>query len=437
MIFVRSFPLVLSALGLLMCGGCATTSVLDESQRLASLGDYHNAFQVLDTERSRQLAGGDVSEEFETAYQSLRLKFLRDRAQRRIFREREEQALQDLDLVTQVDPDYPGIKTLRFEALSKKARRIVDRGDHKLSQNDFSGAMEDYLASQRLVPNYAPAKDGVERVRLETLRLDARAQQQFLQAVRKVPEFRHMEVAWHAAAVIHLAPDTTDQRSAEASALQEAARKESAQGVLLRAKECEDANQFGAARMLYVDARRLNPEIDGVEEAIVKMDREMEALKLLERAEIKMRNQLFGEADELLQEAYKLSTFSRGGISELMLASRKFRGKQKYRHARDLEVMGKKIDALAAFEALAKEWPKGFEDEAARIVGLTVDVDSAKAEWQAAEEAEAAGKLVEALDHYLTAERFYAEWRDGEVHIARLRKAIAAKSAGESGGGSQ
>jgi tetratricopeptide (TPR) repeat protein len=420
-----------------MCGGCATTSVLDESQRLASLGDYHNAFAVLDTERSRQLAGGDVSEELETAYQSLRLKFLRDRAQRRIFREREEQALQDLDLVTQVDPDYPGIKTLRLDALSKKARRIVDRGDHKLSQNDFSGAMADYLASQRLVPNYAPAKDGMEQVRLETLRLDVRAQQQFLQAVRKVPEFRHMEVAWHAAAVIHLAPNTSDQRSVEASVLQEAARKESAQEVLVRAKECEDANQFGAARMLYVDARRLNPEIDGVEEAIVKMDRELEALSLLERAEIKMRNQLFGEADELLKEAYKLSTFSRGAISELMLASRRLRGKQKYRHARDLEVMGKKIEALAAFEVLANEWPKGFEDEAARIVGLTVDVDSAKAEWQAAEEAEAAGKLVEALDHYLTAERFYAEWRDGEVHIARLRKAIAAKSAGESGGGGQ
>ena len=435
MIPVRSFLTVLSVLGLLILGGCATSSVLDQSQKFARLGDYQHAFEVLDTERTRQLEAGAVDEELEAAYQSMRLQYLRDRAQMRIFMEREDQALRDLDLLAESDPGYPGLKSLRHAALTKKAGRVVDRANTKLMQRDFPGAMEGYIESQRLVAGFAPANDGIAKVREEMARLSARAQQQFLQAVRKVPEFRHIEVAWHAAAVIHLTPDAADQRRAEALEMQRAALKESAQGTFARAKECENANKFGAARVLYLEARRLDPEIEGVAAAVERVDQELKALGMLEKAEVEMRNERFETADELLEAAHKISAYSRGAISELMIASRKLKGKKQYRHALDLEVMGKKTEALAAIEALAKEWPAGLEDEDARIVGLRFDIESAKTEWQAAEKAEAAGDLVGALDHYLTAERFYAEWRDGEVHIDRLRKAIAEKAVEEAGGG--
>lgn len=435
MIFARSFPTVLSVLGLLILGGCTTNSVLDASRKFASVGDFKHAFETLDSERMAQLEAGSVDPKLEKAYQSMRLQYLRDRAQQRIFTEREEMALKDLQLIELTDPDYPGLKSLRFAANKKKARRIVDRADERLTQQDFPGALEGYIESQRLVPGFEPANDGIGKVREEMARLSARAQQQFLQAVRKVPEFRHIEVAWHAAAVIHLTPDASDERRAEAAEMQRAARKESAQATFARAKVCEDDNQFGAARVLYLEARRLDPTIEGVETAVDKMDQELKALGMLEKAQVEMRNERFDEADELLADAHKLSSYSRGAISELMMASRKLKGKQHYRQALDLEVMGKKVEALAAFEALVKEWPAGLEDEAARVDGLKFDVDSAKTEWQAAEEAEAAGDLVKALDHYLTAERFYSEWRDGEAHIARLRKAIAAKAVEEANTG--
>lgn len=435
MIFVRSIPTVLSVLGLLVLGGCATSSAIDESQKFASLGDYKHAYEVLATERTKQLEGGEVDKDLEAAYQNSRLEYLRDRAQLRIFTEKEDLALKDLDLIDAAVIGYPGVRGLRLAALKKKAGRIVTNADELLAQKDFTGAMKGYLESQRLVKGFEPANDGIQKVREEMERLSARAQQQFLQAVRKVPEFRHIEVAWHAAAVIHLSPDASDEKRLEAAELRQAALKESAQAEFERAQKCENENHFGAARMLYLEARRLDPEMEGIEEAVAKMEQEEKALIMLEKAQVEMRNERFDAADALLSDAHKLSAYSRGAISELMMHSRKLKGQKQYRQALDLEVMGKKVEALTAFEAIAKEWKNGLEDEAARIDALRFDIDSAKTEWAAAEKAEAAGNLVDALDHYLTVERFYSEWRDGEVHIERLRKAIAAKAVEESGGG--
>jgi tetratricopeptide (TPR) repeat protein len=267
-------------------------------------------------------------------------------------------------------------------------------------------------------------------------RMSARAQQQMLQAWRKYPDFRHKEVAWHAASVLHNTPDMNDAKRESAMKLKKNANHESALSKFQEAKDCELANQFGAAMMLYRTALQLDPELVAASDAIAAMQKELMALGLLERAQIAMRSKKFVIANELLQEAHDVSMLSRAEINDLMMQSRKLQGQMNYQAALDLEVMGKKAEALTAFMALAKKWPKGFEDEEARIVGLTIDVESAKTEWAAAAKAEAEGKLEEALDHYLTAERFYSEWRNGEAHVERLRKAITEKAVEAEGGGS-
>ena len=121
-----------------------------------------------------------------------------------------------------------------------------------------------------------------------------------------------------------------------------------------------------------------------------------------------------------------------------MMQVRQLEGAQRHQAARDLEVLGRKADALAAYEALAKDWVEGFSDEAARIAGLRVDIDGATTEWAAAEAAEAAGELEKALEHYRAAETYYAGWKDGKARIQRLQDAIAKKAAEAAGGaGSQ
>ncbi|HEB52606.1 MAG TPA: hypothetical protein ENI87_05040 [bacterium] len=437
MIFVRSFPKVLSAVGLLLLAGCGANSAIERSRGYERLGDYQHAFEELHGEFVRQQRAGEVEAELAREHERVRRAFLRDRAQRLIFQEKEDLALRDLDALAEADPDYPGLAALRAAAHRKQARRIVARGYELLAEDRYADAMKEFLASQRLVPGLEEADDGIASVRAELQRLNARARAQFLEAVRKVPEFRHVEVAWHAASVINSTPDPDDEQRHSAEKLRLDARRASARETMARALECEHENRFGAAQVLYKAALLLDPEIEDAKAGIERMQNELRAQELIEKAQLLMRNGHYADARGLLDDAFERSTLSRGAISELMIEVRKLEAKAEYRAARDLEVMGKKAEALAAFEALAEKYPDGVEDEQARIAALKVDIEGAKVEWRLAEEAEQAGDLEKALGHYQSAEAYYPEWRDGERHIERLKRAIAQRKAGEvEGGGS-
>ena len=432
MIFVRSISTASFVLGLLLLAGCSANSVIERSQAFVSVGDYKHAYEEISAEYNRQMEGGEVEEEIASVYAAIQLDYLRDRAQMLIFTEHEDDALAVLDRLDSIQLNYAGTQDLRDAATLKKAGRIVDDAHAKLSRKEFVGAMEGFLASQELIPGFAPAQAGIENVRVELERMSARAQQQFLQAVRKVPEFRHVEVAWHAAAVIHNTPDATDEQRHNAEEIGKHAKRESAQLKFEEGRACEADNQFGAALLLYKVALLFDPELSEAEVAITEMETELSALGLLEKAQVAMRTEDFVGANDLLKQAYEMSKLSRAEISDLMMQVNQLKAESLYQDGRDLEVMGKKAEALDSFQALVTMYPAGVEDEAARIIGLKVDVESALSEWALAQSAEKAGDLQAALDHYLTAERFYAEWQDWAADIARLRQAIAAKDAGPS-----
>ncbi len=432
---MRSIPAVLSLIGLLALCSCSTSSVIVESRDFERRGYYQLAFEVLDHEYTRQQQAGSVAPALEAEHARLRLEAMRDRAQSLIFREREEEALELLAELEAQSPGFHGVQELFDHAHHKQAKRLVLRGDRLLSERDFQQAMKLYIESQRIVEDFEPASAGMLRVKDELARMDAVAQRQFIQAVRKFPEFRHIEVAWHAAAVLKNTPDPEDERRSNATRLGEDARIERARATQAEAMACERENKFGAALVLYRQAKKLGPELEDVQESIERMQSELDALGLIESAQLTMRTGDFEQARKILDEAFEQSVLSRGAISELMIQNRKLEGESAYRRGRDFEVMGKKAEALAAFEALAEKWPDGLEDEAARIDALRVDIEGAKSEWQAAVDAEAAGQLEKAIDHYGNAERFYEQWRDGEAQIERLKKAIAERAGAGAGEG--
>lgn len=434
MYFVRPTSTASALLGLLLFAGCATTSALQESEALERRGVWQRAFSVVHAAYEEQAARGEVSPRLEEAHERLMREALRDRAQSLIFHEREDEALVMLDRLEALAPDFRDLARLRRHAHRKQAKRLVVEGDKLLSQREYQAAMAKYLESQRVVPEFGLAEDGMERVKDELARMDAVAQRQFLQAVRKYPEFRHIEVNWHAEAVLRNTPDPEDERRVNAERLRDDARTERARAKFAEAEACERIDKFGAALVLYRQARKLDPAVEGVDAAIDRMNAELAALGLIESAQLIMRNGEFTEAKELLELAFEKSKLSRGAISELMIQNRRLQADAEYRAARDFEVMGKKAEALSAFEALAAKWPDGFEDEAGRIDALRVDIQGAQEEWQAALDAEAAGELEEAIDHFGNAERFYELWRDGEAQIERLRALIAAREAEAVGG---
>jgi tetratricopeptide (TPR) repeat protein len=411
---------------------CASHSAIEQSKVFARLNDRQHEFEVLDDARNEQLAaGGTVDPELEAAHASALKRYLRWRALQNIFEEREEEALIDLAELETLDPAYPGLQDLRQRADLKRAKRACIRGDEDLLRKDYASALQHYGRSLSIVPDFKEGVEGIERVRIETAGMSARAQEQFLEAVRKLPEFRYIEVQWHAANVLHNAPERS-----EAKSLLDRAVRENARQLVDRGLECERDNKFGAALMQFRGAQKLDPKLPGVAEHIARMMRELQAVNLIEKAEIDMRSAKFDEAREQLATAFELSVAMRGHISELMIQTKRLEGLARYQQARDLEVLGKKSEALAAFEALVKDWPDGLEDEVARVAGLRVDIEGATKEWEAAEAAEAAGELPKALEHYLDAERFYPGWKDGKARIERLRAAIGqTPAAGANSGG--
>ena len=401
---------------LALLAACSSVSVVDESKVYARQGNHLLAFDLLQKERQRMLVENqEPSAEFEALYRQAEIDYVLFEARRQIFEEQEELALETLDKAIAVGAD-PGVVGLwRARATHKLAVRATEVGNEHLVKGELQPALEKFLEALSRQADHEPALEGAEMVRTAVLRLTERAQQQFLEGVRKLPEFRYVEVQWHA-----LNATTNDPSREDAKALASRAQKQILEQMFARAKELQDTDQFGAALLQYREVRRAEASYPGVDEAIALMTREVEAARLVERAKIDMRMERFDVAREGLDDALKLSEFSRAGIGELLMQCKRMRGEHAYQEARDLEILGKKAEALAAFEAIRADYPGGLLDEAARADALKVDVDGAKAAWDAAVAAEAAGDLGQALEHYRTAERFYPGWQDGKDRIARL-----------------
>ncbi len=405
----------------LLLVGCATRTAIQESQRYTDLGDHQYAFVVIDREFRTQAAGGaEVDAELASVHRKAQLECLRLRAQQHIFQEREDVALVDLEELRSLQADYPELESLVARARLKKANRIAGFGDDAFVRKDYAQATEMYMQALQVVANLEAAQKGLDAVKVATARMSTRSQEEFLDAVRKLPEFRFYEVQWHAANALFNAPDRAEARELEARA-----RRSNAEKTMARGKECERDRQFGAAMQEYMMAEKLDPKLPGLREAIDQMDKEVKAAVLVDKAQKSMRTGAFDLAREQLAQAFELSVMARNDIGELVQVTKKLEGEARYRAARDLEVLGKKSEALAAFEALAKDWPAGQADEKARIENLRIDIEGAQKAWIDAEAAEAAGDLQKALEHYSDAERFYPNWKDGKARIARLRAAIA------------
>ena len=414
--------------GVLLLSACSTHSVIDTSHTLALRGDYRNAYRVLDEARRAQLSdGGTVDADLEAAYHEAWLTWLLVKSRQLIFGEEEDKALADLATLLEAAPDYPEAQALVERAKLKKAQRAARKGEECLHRKELENALIYFAASEQCVPGYKPATDGIQKVRDALERLSKRSQDQFLEAVRKLPEFRYLEVWAHTRNAIN-----NDPRRADAIVLREKAQREIAMRAFAEGRECEQQDKFGAALLKFLHAQSLDAEIPGIADEIARLEREVQAGLLVEKAQKEMRKGAFDVARKLLDDAFEMSVMSRPKISEAMIEARRLEGESRYQAARDLEVLGKKSEALAGYEALGKDWPEGLSDEKARIDGLRFDIESAQKEWAEAEAAETAGDLPKALEHYKNSERFYAGMKDGAARIERVQAAI--RAAGGTGG---
>jgi tetratricopeptide (TPR) repeat protein len=401
-------------LGLLLAG-CGTSSTIERSQAYAANGNYYMAFMELDRARDP----GRPDPVLDKAWQQARFEYLIQEARDEIFADREDRALAVLAKAEELKPDCPVIKKLVVLANQNQAKRDTLRGDELLLEGDLPGGLLAYTDAQRHVPGYRGALDGVQRVRLAYMKLHAKAQEHFLEALRRFPELRWVEVDWHAHAAIENDPNRDDVRDLSVRAERKLAAKAFARG-----QTYEKAGRYGAALAEYLSVRSLQPDYAGIDDIVAQMRREVEAQALLDRAYGMTLMSRFTDATELLDKASALSSLERAVISDLQLQVRKKEGQLRYQQAKDLELQEKKEEALAAYKVVAADWPDGLVDEKVRIDNLTRDIDNARQAIEAAKEAEAKGDLKTAVERYEAADSYYPGWQGVRQKLKQLKEQL-------------
>lgn len=422
-----------NVLALLACLGaaCSSNSAIQRSEEFLAEGYLLQAFGELDEARTRQLqGGGEVDADLEAEWQKVRFLYLLEQGRQEIYANREVRGIALLEEALELRAGDAQATGLIERARLKLAKREVATGTDLLLKNEFEAAVASFRKAQGWKPGYAPAIEGEEKVKLSVSRLHGEAQKQFLEAIRKLPEFRYPEVGWHAQAALDRDPSRDD-----AAEVRERAMRELAQKARERADASRDAKNYGAALMEYRTARGLWDAMPGIGDEIAKMEREVKASSNTEQAQLQMQADRFERATALLDEAFELSTLERTAINELRMQARRRMAMVAFKAARDLELQGLKQEALVAFEAIHKDWPEGLEDEQARISALKIDITAAEAAYAAGDAAEQKGELAAALEQFQTARTYYAKYRDTAARIDAIQKKMAPPATEGAGSG--
>ncbi len=423
---------ILASLFCLAAAGCGANSAIQRGEEFLTEGYVLQAFEELDQERTRQLQeDGAVDDELQAEWLRVRFRYLLERGRQEIYLDREVQGIATLQEALELRPGDEQLLALFDRARLKLAKREVAIGGDMLAKKDFEQAVAAFRRAQGFKPDFAPAVEGEAKVRESVSRLHGEAQKQFLDAVRKLPEFRYPEVDWHAQAAI-----SRDPSRADAAEVKRRAMNEIAQDARERAEESRTKKLYGAALMEYRTAQRIWADMPGVATAIAEMERELQAQQKMEQAQLAVQSGRFDQAAALLEEAQTLSVLERATVTELRVECRKRQGMLAYKAARDLELQGLKQEALGAFLQLVVDWPEGLDDEKTRIEALHIDIDAAVAAYAAGAEAEQRGDHAVALEQFKTARTYYAKYRDVAARIAAIEAKLAQPASEGAGGGS-
>ena len=412
--------------------GCASSSVIRQSDDYMREGHIFLAFSELDREYQAQLEAGEVDEALAAARDALYPRYLIERGRLAIYDDRELDGIEWLEEALVLLPDDEEALALMYRANRKLADRATKAAQDFLVRKEIPEALALFQQAQEYVPGYPPATEGVEALRQTVQELHREAQEQYLEAIRKMPQFRFDEVDWHARVAI----DRNDARS-DAVAVRARALAQLVDRAAKSAAENRDNGHFGAALMEFRSALAVFESIAGPKdesqlqvlgEHIAHMEREVQAQGIIERALLAIEAGRTDEAREQLAEAVVLTSLQQAEINELQLEARVREGEQAYDHARDLELQGMKSAALAAFELVVAQWPDGLRDEKTRVGALREDISGASAEYALGIEAERKGELAMALEHFEMAATFYERFPDVLTSVERVRKKIAAES---------
>lgn len=397
------------------CG--STSGAIERSKEYYEHANYYQAF--MEIAEARNDNPGDP--ELERAYQAARKAWLMEEAQEHIFRDREREAMANLQQILTLAPDNAIAQRWMEKARQKLARRTVEDGDRERAQGNLDQALILYSEAMTYVPDFPPAKEGVGLVRDSWAKRRAKANDRYLMGVRALAEQLFGQTWYQMGIAIE-----NDPGLKQAQRGQQAAQRRIIEERYEIAKLMEQDGFYAAALREYIACKKRQTDLDGIDERISAMQRETKAEDLMLAAEHKMSRGDYDEARRLFDKAWETTVLQRAMISELLVVLTDRILEEKYTKARDFEYQNQKEKALAAFQEIDEAAPEGYEDVKARISSLESDLDVAGKAVMRGLEAEKAGDWVEALDAYSEAVLVYPGFQQLDAKVAELMKKVAA-----------
>jgi tetratricopeptide (TPR) repeat protein len=404
-------------LALLPLFGCASTSALEQSQAYFARADYYRAY--LEAERARQAQPGDPA--IEAHYWSMRLWLHLEQGQELVFREREQEGLEELEKALVIEPENQIARRWIDKAKAKLAERAARDGDEAVTKDDLETALLRYNDALIYVPRHPAAMAGLQKVDTAFRKKRDKAYDSYLEGVRALAERLFAQTEYYSSIALRNDPALDQARSNR-----DRASERLAEARFARCKELEKSGHYGAALKEYEDIATVLPGYEDIESRIETMRAEVEAEALFRSGEIKVMTKSFKEGRELLQKAFERSKLQRQAIGELLALTKEREFEVRHQQAKDLELQRDLEGALAAFEKIEVEWP-GFLDVRTRISGLKSAIDLGKKSLAAGEAAEKAGDLKAAIDHYTDVLLYWPGYPGLEARLRELKAKLQTK----------
>jgi tetratricopeptide (TPR) repeat protein len=403
--------------GTLGLGACGSSSrSLARSEEYLASANYYQAFVEMTDEREAN--PGDPL--IERAYWRARKAWLLESAQEHVFRERELDAIRELQEVLILEPDNAVARRWLDKARAKLARRTVQSGDRELGQGRLDKALMLYSEALGYVPDHPDALRGVALVRETWAKRQAKANDRYLMGVRALAEQLFGQTWYQMGIALENDPALDGARAGKTTAGQRLA-----EDCYETAKRMEEDGFYSAALQEYLACKESTPGLPELDERIERMQRETKAEALTRRGEILISKDDFAGARKVLEEAWDVSVLERPAISERLLALTERANRAAYDRARDLEFQHRYEAALAAFREIDAQLPEGFLDVKARIADLDARISIASKALARGEEAERGGDLRGAIDAYEEALLVYRDYADLGKRVEDLKKKLA------------
>jgi tetratricopeptide (TPR) repeat protein len=297
-------------------------------------------------------------------------------------------AMRLLDELELERPNGEGINEIRDAAYRRKAAELADSGEQLLDDGFPEAALRTYREALRWNSNNEEAQQGLrESERLAGARAQ-RGEVLYFEGLDQVLEGKrtqaHTSFA-HAAELLG-----SDSRAADQ--VQELSEQLAAE-LTLEARMLLDQESIGGAWLVLSDAVRLDPANLDANSMYAEVDRELEARRLLNAADIHVRGGRMDAASVVLERVLEVTGETYSAQVERM-AERAFNeaASRDYKLARACELDNQVVRAVALYENILRV-TEGyrFEDLRLRVDNLQRRIDLASKAYTIARQAEASG----------------------------------------------